>query len=567
MWLINTTTLELEFVASPTERAYAVLSHTWEDEEVSFQQFSDTTQRASVEKLRGFTKIVKTCQLAKDEHMLKYAWVDTCCIDKTSSAELSEAINCMFRWYQQAAVCFVWLCDMALEPIDFWDTSPGPYKRVTPDVLRECKWTTRGWTLQELLAPSVVKFYDRNWDFIGTKDSWLLDPISEVTGIEPEFLTRNYLIWSAPVGTRVRWASGRKTTRPEDIAYCLLGIFDINMPLLYGEGDKAFLRLQEEICKQTHDLSLFAWTARPGYASSSLFDRYRGIFALHPCEFSDTQPLQRESASSVFRGEVAITNKGLRLDDVQLYRAPNDTLILPLGYAGPCSEDKYRKVSYGIYIRLTLDGYIRKNPGTLAILSGDRTSDIPTHRIYIRKQSVAPWVCSELIRDKYIGVLLFRFEGQFPSRMVKVIPQESFDYSLNAFITGGEKFFGYLRLSVGGVEVVVVCWLRMHPSKYSTTTSPDVKYGFAVEGKDGWDRLKTMRLETEIANHAGQDGTVLSLQPNANLSHSDGSIVTSLGSSDISMAMHTFTRGQNNHLMVTFMKKRKRTLFRLPYIR
>ncbi|KAI0853380.1 HET-domain-containing protein [Daldinia vernicosa] len=562
MWLINTKTLELEFVASPKERSYAVLSHTWEEEELSFQQFSDSAKRASLRQLRGFAKIAKTCQLAKDKHMLEYAWVDTCCIDKTSSTELSEAINCMFRWYQEAAVCFVWLSDMALEPADLWDTPLGPYKRITPDVLRRCKWTTRGWTLQELLAPSVVEFYDKNWDFVGTKDSWLLDPISEVTGIEPEFLTRNYLIWSAPVGTRMRWAAKRKTTRPEDIAYCLLGIFEINMPLLYGEGDKAFLRLQEEICKQTHDLSLFAWTARPGYASSSLFDWYRGIFAIHPCEFADLQGLKRESVRNTFRGEVAITNKGLRLDDVQLYRAPNDTLILPLGYTGEHPDDKGEKSSYGIYIRLTLDGYIRKNPGLLAILSDDRVSDIPAHRIYIRKQSVTPWACSQLIQDKYAGVLLFRFEGQPASRIVKVIPQESFDYSLNAFLTGGKKFFGYLRLNVGGVDVVVVCWLRMYLSKYSTTMTPDVRYGFAIEGKDGWDRLKTMGLETEITNHAGQDGTILSLLPNVKLSHSDGSVATSLDSSNINMAMHAFTRGQNSHLMVTFLKKKKRSLFR-----
>ncbi|OTA86446.1 hypothetical protein M434DRAFT_48293, partial [Hypoxylon sp. CO27-5] len=311
MWLINTETLKLEFITNPRKGSYAILSHTWEDDEVSFQEFSDL---ASARSTRGSTKIKKTCALARDKHHLQYAWVDTCCIDKTSSAELSEAINSMYRWYQAAAVCFVYLSDMTPDTVETKKSGEWIWRdlRGTPRLFKECKWLTRGWTLQELLAPRDVEFYDANWEFMGTKDS-LLEPLSEITGIEATFLKHGSLIWSASVGTRMRWAAERETTRPEDMAYCLLGIFEINMPMLYGEGNKAFLRLQEEICKQTNDLSLFAWTTQAGHASS-LFDKYRGIFATHPCEFAGFQGIERQSGGGTFQGELAVTNKGLRLD-------------------------------------------------------------------------------------------------------------------------------------------------------------------------------------------------------------------------------------------------------------
>ncbi|KAI0137575.1 HET-domain-containing protein [Hypoxylon sp. NC0597] len=271
MWLINTETLKLELITNPRKASYAILSHTWEDDEVSFQKFSDL---ASARSMRGFAKIEKTCALAKYKYQLQYAWVDTCCIDKTSSAELSEAINSIYRWYQAAAVCFVYLSDMIPDTVKTKQSGAWIWRdfRGTPRLLKERKWLTRD-----------VEFYDAEWEFMGTKDS-LLEPLSEITGIEPTFL------------------------KHEDMAYCLLGIFEINMPMLYGEGNKAFLRLQEEICKQTNDLSLFAWTTQVGHASS-LFDKYRGIFAMHPCEFAGFQGIERLSGGGTFQGELAVTNK------------------------------------------------------------------------------------------------------------------------------------------------------------------------------------------------------------------------------------------------------------------
>lgn len=452
MWLINTETLKLEFFMNPRKGSYAILSHTWEDDEVSFQKISDL---ASVRSIRGFAKIEKTCVLAKDKHHLQYAWVDTCCIDKTSSAELSEAINSMYRWYQAAAVCFVYLSDMTPDTVETKQSGAWIWRdlRGTPRLLKECKWLTRGWTLQELLAPRDVEFYDADWEFMGTKDS-LLEPLSEITGIEPTFLKHGSLIWSASVGTRMRWAAERGTTRPEDMAYCLLGIFEINMPMLYGEGNKAFLRLQEEIWKQTNDLSLFAWTTQVGHAAS-LFDKYCGIFAMHPCEFAGFQGIERLSGGGTFQGELAVTNKGLRFDDAQLYKTSNGGLMFPLDCVGPDPNDRAREAPYAILLTLTLDGYIRREPGIHAVLPDGPVSDIPPHRIYIKKQLPLQWPNSKRLQDQHVDGLFFKFGGQSEYTLMNVIPQESFDYNHTAFLTGGKDFFGYLRLRVSKVELMI----------------------------------------------------------------------------------------------------------------
>jgi hypothetical protein len=171
-------------------------------------------------------------------------WIDTCCIDKTSSAELSEAINSMYRWYQKSQVCYAYLVDVPDATTD----------HSRPESLfQQSKWFTRGWTLQELLAPTFVEFYDQNWIEIGTKSSMraLVQKITNISTLVD--------IDKACVAEKLSWASTRVTTRIEDLAYCLMGLFDINMPLLYGEGHNAFLRLQLEIWNRTNDESIFAW--------------------------------------------------------------------------------------------------------------------------------------------------------------------------------------------------------------------------------------------------------------------------------------------------------------------
>lgn len=172
--------------------------------------------------------------------------MSSCCIDKTSSAELSEAINSMFRWYRDSSVCYTYLADVSYSnPIDM-DTQ-----------ISMSRWFTRGWTLQELIAPRQVRFYTNEWLFIDSKAD-MSGLISTITGIDPQILLGADLE-TASVARRMSWASQRKTTRSEDIAYCLLGIFDVNLPLIYGEGMRAFQRLQEAIMSRSYDQSLFAW--------------------------------------------------------------------------------------------------------------------------------------------------------------------------------------------------------------------------------------------------------------------------------------------------------------------
>ena len=192
-------------------------------------------------------KIQFSCaQAAKDGY--GYIWVDTCCIDKSSSAELSEAINSMYKWYQNAEKCYAYLADVPTGA-DLWPKQSS---------FRRSRWFTRGWTLQELIAPSNLIFYSAEWLYLGTRYV-LSSLLTEITGVDYTILAGARGIENASIAKKMSWASNRVTTRVEDIAYCLMGLFAVNMPMLYGEGDRAFIRLQEEIIKNSDDQSLFAW--------------------------------------------------------------------------------------------------------------------------------------------------------------------------------------------------------------------------------------------------------------------------------------------------------------------
>ncbi|KAM5546210.1 hypothetical protein V8D89_000336 [Ganoderma adspersum] len=193
-------------------------------------------------------KIREACRVAR-ENGYRYLWIDSCCIDKTSSSELSESINSMYQWYALADVCYAFLSDVPAEE-DHW---------AEDSLFRACRWFTRGWTLQELIAPLFVMFLAQDWAAIGSKDD-LAELVMEITNIDYNALLHIEPLDKFSVAQRFSWAANRETTRVEDRAYSLLGIFDINMPTLYGEGERAFRRLQEEIMRRTPDQSLFAWT-------------------------------------------------------------------------------------------------------------------------------------------------------------------------------------------------------------------------------------------------------------------------------------------------------------------
>jgi hypothetical protein len=197
---------------------------------------------------------------------------DPVCIDKSSSAELSEAINSMYTWYKDASVCYAYLSDVS---------SASSAHPVYPTVssFSRSRWFTRGWTLQELIAPPYVAFLSKEWEQIGSKHI-LKDHIKEITGI-PINALESADMGLFPVSARMSWAAKRQTTRIEDTAYSLMGLFGVNMPLLYGEGEKSFIRLQEEVLKSSDDQSLFAWTdtAMPPEAYSGLLARSPKHFA------------------------------------------------------------------------------------------------------------------------------------------------------------------------------------------------------------------------------------------------------------------------------------------------
>lgn len=275
MWLINTETLKLEGFMGEAP-SYAILSHTWGPEEVTFAGFHDETTRHNK---AGMAKIELTCVQARTEG-IKYAWVDTCCINKESSAELSEAINSMFKWYRLATVCYAYLEDF-----------PQQAKIADSSSLSCCRWFSRGWTLQELIAPRILVFFVPNgetWRAIGRKDELHLG-LEEITNIPGEILLQQKAIETISVAARMSWAVKRQTTREEDLAYCLMGIFNVNMPLLYGEGAKAYIRLQEEILREVRDNSLFAWRSTEEAAAKA---PYRGLFACSPEEFVDSADIQ-----------------------------------------------------------------------------------------------------------------------------------------------------------------------------------------------------------------------------------------------------------------------------------
>ena len=299
MRLLNTETLKLRQFDQEPFPEYAILSHRWGDQEVSFQELE---AGLGTEK-DGYQKITTFCAKARNRGF-KWCWVDTCGIDKTSSAELSEAINSMYKWYEMSAVCFVYLPD------------------VTAQILRDgsfsfrgfgsSSWFTRGWTLQELIAPHCVEFYNSEWIYVSDKLS-RADKLSDITGVDEGVLLGTSPVRASSIAKIMSWASKRVTTRKEDTAYCLLGLFGIHMPLLYGEGERAFIRLQEEILKQPSDQSLFAWNPvdEASNSASSKKDPICGIFAPSPACFAETGDIV--PLPGYWDTESTLTNRGVRL--------------------------------------------------------------------------------------------------------------------------------------------------------------------------------------------------------------------------------------------------------------
>ena len=303
MRLVKVQDYSLVEVTGPDDYPYAILSHTWNATgEVSFDDMKDLGVASA---RSAWSKVAQTCARARSQN-IAYVWIDTCCIDKSSSAELTEAINSMFEWYKKATSCYAYLSDLAESPNG--DPASDRGRQQLRADLGRCRWFSRGWTLQELIAPNVVEFFDCSWTHRGMKAS-LRYEIALITDIDVSVLSNSEELSTIPVARKMSWAAKRQTTRPEDIAYSLLGIFDVNLPLIYGEGAKAFLRLQEAVAKSTNDLSLFAWSEDEHNPS---LQWYYGVLAQSPQQFASCRRL--ELIADPLRHDArffTITNRGV----------------------------------------------------------------------------------------------------------------------------------------------------------------------------------------------------------------------------------------------------------------
>jgi hypothetical protein len=422
MRLLKTTTLELVDAEALKWPPYVILSHRWGHQEATLQHLSQTTPdgkiAAHISYMEGYQKIRNFCYLAAHDGF-EFAWIDTCCIDKTSSAELSEAINSMYKWYRKAQLCYAYLND-----VEWQQKGDSNLNDEFFETLSDSQWWRRGWTLQELIAPTRVHFFSRTWTLIGDKVS-LGPAITIITGIDQATLEGED-IRKVSVARRMFWASQRTTSKVEDLAYCLLGIFDVNMPLLYGEGEQAFVRLQEEVLKVSDDQSIFAWEDQCSDEDAVLFERngtlLRGPLARSPAEFSnarDIVPYRQQQASQPY----AITNYGLRMH-MPLHRLRNSGGHTPVFLAElTCHFEGDFSGSLGIYVRpIKSDQYARDHGRTAPVVI-----DVATHcapilaTIFLRRDPLLP---SREDFDRHHGVLVRLHSPEHGFDVAHVFPQD-----------------------------------------------------------------------------------------------------------------------------------------------
>ncbi|KAF2116800.1 heterokaryon incompatibility protein-domain-containing protein [Lophiotrema nucula] len=498
MRLINTRTHRLEEFIGQNIPPYAILSHTWEDDEVSYQQYcalladmgpseytssftallrkvrqreslinqdqrADRIDLSAYNDVKGIRKIERTCRLALAAG-LDYAWIDTCCINQSSSAELTEAINSMYRWYQRATVCFAYLSEFpsratlcsgaGAEASSDMDAEWVPRPKDNPtfiDCLRRCRWFTRGWTLQELIAPESLYFYNAEWEEIGSKAS-LLTSLTAITRIPKDVLAGDRKLFSICVAQKMSWAARRTTTRTEDLAYCLLGIFDVNMPLLYGEEEKSFRRLQEEILKSSTDMSIFAWeSTSPSNANLAidLQDRsFSGIMAYSPLQFESCTDTERIPSHKPL--DVSISSNGVKMRIPKSLHAKAGGLryVLPL-YC------RSRGKLCGIEMRKCgSDVFIRANPWRLEEYRDQDMRRSNSSRTFLMLTTLPEvgTLCGPDANDIRLLIGLTRTHGlQFAINheidMGYVWPPERFDHEDQMFFVFGDPNWDYCSLN------------------------------------------------------------------------------------------------------------------------
>ena len=368
----------------------------------------------------GFYKLINFCFLAYHTHSCEFAWMDTCCINKSSSAEIDESIRLMFNWYRDSTICIVHL---------------GETLGVKVEDIAKDPWMRRGWTLQELLAPTTIKFYNKRFrplsgttqtndkvritipsledgrkegeslcedtgfdEFTGdiqkgpypaaendltvrstaSGDSdAVISKIAEATGISLDDLL-HFKPGLSDLRKRLSWASRRETTRVEDMAYCLLGIFNINMTIAYGEGEGAFYRFQAAIMELSNDRNLFIWNGRPSHRLSILASSPACFSAKHENMDVDNRAAFSESSRPPPQAHYTLTNNGL-LISVSLYNTKTTLRVLKTlaqrfdGWEGwERTSDRYSPDQY----RLAVLGYVSQAKDTHTIYCDSDEDDI-----------------------------------------------------------------------------------------------------------------------------------------------------------------------------------------------
>ncbi|KAF4544070.1 uncharacterized protein LTHEOB_6736 [Lasiodiplodia theobromae] len=450
--------ISFSFCGDATQARYAILSHRWGNpkDEVLFADFKDGTAASK----KAYPKIHGCCTKALEDG-ISQVWVDTCCIDHDSSAELSE-ISAMYSYYASASVCYAYLEDV----------ESGEDPNAQDSSFRKSLWFTRGWTLQELIAPPTVVFFAKDWVEIGTKAS-LADTVESITGIERKFFLGTPP-FSASISKRMSWAARRETSRTEDRAYCIMGLFNVFMPIMYGERENAFLRLQQEILKKSTDHTIFAWD----YETSN----YSGMLATDPSQFRngwkfeaikwmdlvDLHPRQksREEEFKRPRSNFELTNNGLRIwlptkSDVKIAKTNTPVRRVALGCRDVSRPDEKCVTMY--LVRWKGDQYMRVSPSVG--LDGQRLSanidkEVTLNEFFLidrypldenvgaNTQDIVP-----ILTMEYRQLDGFAVADYFPENAW--LPNEGLD-SISLSFSDTNDSFGTLQLSNDATKDVIV---------------------------------------------------------------------------------------------------------------
>ncbi|KAG1793189.1 uncharacterized protein HD556DRAFT_525147 [Suillus plorans] len=300
-----------------------LLSHRWEEMEALLQDIQDKDVR-ELKGLAGIAKLQSFCNVARDAGY-RWAWMDTCCIDKKSNTELQESVNSMFVWYRHSALTVVYLSDVPPS------SQPGALARSV--------WNERGWTFQEFVAPKVVIFYQNDWSLYlddrspNHKESpAIMKELEDATGIDARALI-SFRPGMSNARQRLQWASSRVTTLQEDIAYSLFGIFGVHLPVMYGEKKQNALgRLLQEIVARSGDITVLDWIGQPSEFNSCL-PAYITSYATSPRTLPSLSEDQIQKSISLLRQNPMAVNFASelydRLDNTSAAGFANCRLHLP----------------------------------------------------------------------------------------------------------------------------------------------------------------------------------------------------------------------------------------------